>query len=188
MAPAINAVSNNRLVVVLADLSGFESSPESMRRLQLCRKGGTSGTECDPCTWVTNSASPELGPVQFGRSLVDSSPQVRLTSPRHVRTFDALESDFSSVWVVREDGTETKLYFRQFSERSSQIANYLRSLGVKRVDSLLLTLGNVSIVGVDPCRHEAWRRCHTADAAHSTCSLRIATAANRDDTTVTISC
>ena len=35
MARAINAASNNRPVVLLANLSGFDGSPESMRRLQL---------------------------------------------------------------------------------------------------------------------------------------------------------
>jgi acetyl-CoA carboxylase carboxyltransferase component len=35
MARAINAASNNRPVVILANLSGFDGSPESMRRLQL---------------------------------------------------------------------------------------------------------------------------------------------------------
>jgi acetyl-CoA carboxylase carboxyltransferase component len=35
LARAINAASNNRPVVVLANLSGFDGSPESMRRLQL---------------------------------------------------------------------------------------------------------------------------------------------------------
>jgi acetyl-CoA carboxylase carboxyltransferase component len=35
VARAINAVSGNRPVVVLANLSGFDGSPESMRRLQL---------------------------------------------------------------------------------------------------------------------------------------------------------
>jgi acetyl-CoA carboxylase carboxyltransferase component len=35
VARAINAASNNRPLVVLANLSGFDGSPESMRRLQL---------------------------------------------------------------------------------------------------------------------------------------------------------
>jgi acetyl-CoA carboxylase carboxyltransferase component len=35
IARAINAASNNRPVVVLANLSGFDGSPESMRKLQL---------------------------------------------------------------------------------------------------------------------------------------------------------
>ena len=35
VARAINAASNNRPVVLLANLSGFDGSPESMRKLQL---------------------------------------------------------------------------------------------------------------------------------------------------------
>src|SRR6185312_1180354 len=35
VARAINAASNNRPVVLVANLSGFDGSPESMRRLQL---------------------------------------------------------------------------------------------------------------------------------------------------------
>src|SRR5207248_1385387 len=35
VARSINAASNNRPVVLLANLSGFDGSPESMRRLQL---------------------------------------------------------------------------------------------------------------------------------------------------------
>ena len=35
VARAINAASNNRPLVILANLSGFDGSPESMRRLQL---------------------------------------------------------------------------------------------------------------------------------------------------------
>src|SRR5208283_5073480 len=35
VARAINAASHNRPVVILANLSGFDGSPESMRRLQL---------------------------------------------------------------------------------------------------------------------------------------------------------
>src|SRR5579884_4227107 len=35
VARAINAASNNRPIVLLANLSGFDGSPESMRRLQL---------------------------------------------------------------------------------------------------------------------------------------------------------
>jgi acetyl-CoA carboxylase carboxyltransferase component len=35
VARALNAASNNRPVVILANLSGFDGSPESMRRLQL---------------------------------------------------------------------------------------------------------------------------------------------------------
>jgi acetyl-CoA synthetase len=48
-----------------------------------------------------------------------------------------------ALWVVREDGIETKLSFGQLAERSSRIANYFRALGMKRGDTLLLMLGNV---------------------------------------------
>ncbi len=61
--------------------------------------------------------------------------------------FDALvhdeRRDHIALWVVNEDGAETKLSFGQLSERSSQIANFLRGLGVRRGDRILLILGNV---------------------------------------------
>ena len=49
----------------------------------------------------------------------------------------------TALWVTYEDGTETKLSFRQLSNRSSQIANYYRQLGVRRGDSFMVMLGNV---------------------------------------------
>jgi acetyl-CoA synthetase len=52
--------------------------------------------------------------------------------------------DQLALWVVFEDGTETKLTFRELSNRSSQIANYCRELGVRRGDRVLVMLGNVS--------------------------------------------
>lgn len=48
-----------------------------------------------------------------------------------------------ALWVVEDGGAETKLSFRELAERSSRIANYFRSLGMKRGDRLLLMLGNV---------------------------------------------
>jgi acetyl-CoA synthetase len=61
--------------------------------------------------------------------------------------FDALSRgkrhDQTALWVVSEDAAETRLSFRQLSQRSSQIANYLRQLGVRRGDRILLMLGNV---------------------------------------------
>jgi acetyl-CoA synthetase len=51
--------------------------------------------------------------------------------------------DQRALWVVFEDGTETKLSFRQLSNRSSQIANYYRELGISRGDRVLVMLGNV---------------------------------------------
>ena len=61
--------------------------------------------------------------------------------------FDAIAAgqrrDQLALWVVFEDGTETKLTFRDLSDRSSQIANYYRELGVRRGDRVLVMLGNV---------------------------------------------
>jgi acetyl-CoA synthetase len=61
--------------------------------------------------------------------------------------FDAIAAgerrDQLALWVVFEDGTESKLTFRDLSDRSSQIANYYRELGVGRGDRVLVMLGNV---------------------------------------------
>lgn len=48
-----------------------------------------------------------------------------------------------ALWVVREDDTETVLSFRELSERSSQVANHFRNLGMNRGERILLMLGNV---------------------------------------------
>jgi acetyl-CoA synthetase len=47
-----------------------------------------------------------------------------------------------ALWVVDEDGSESKHSFDTMSRRSGQVANYLRALGVKRGDRILLMLGN----------------------------------------------
>jgi acetyl-CoA synthetase len=51
--------------------------------------------------------------------------------------------DQPALWVVFENGTETKLSFLELSNRSSQIANYYRDLGIGRGDPVLVMLGNV---------------------------------------------
>ena len=60
--------------------------------------------------------------------------------------FDALgrgaAADTPAIHIVSEDGSDVKRTFRQMSERSSQVANHLRSLGVRRGDRILLMLGN----------------------------------------------
>jgi acetyl-CoA synthetase len=40
-----------------------------------------------------------------------------------------------ALWIVNEDGSEQKRSFLQMSERSSQVANFLRQHGVKRGDA-----------------------------------------------------
>jgi len=49
-----------------------------------------------------------------------------------------------ALWLVDEDGGESKFSFAALSERSNQIANALRDLGVRRGDRILVMLGNVA--------------------------------------------
>ncbi len=49
-----------------------------------------------------------------------------------------------ALWIVEDGGTETKLSFAELAERSSRAANWLRDLGVRRGDRLLMMLGNVA--------------------------------------------
>jgi acetyl-CoA synthetase len=51
--------------------------------------------------------------------------------------------DQPAIRVVFEDGTETRLSFRELSNRSSKIANYYRELGLGRGDRVMVMLGNV---------------------------------------------
>ena len=52
-------------------------------------------------------------------------------------------NDSIALWVVDEAGGEERLTFAQMSERSNRVANFLRGLGVRRGDAILLMLGNV---------------------------------------------
>ena len=47
-----------------------------------------------------------------------------------------------ALWVVADDGSETRLTYAQLSERSSRVASWLRGLGVARGDRVLLMLPN----------------------------------------------
>jgi acetyl-CoA synthetase len=50
--------------------------------------------------------------------------------------------DQPALWVVEEDGTEARLTFAELAARSSQVAGWLRSQGVRRGHRVLLMLGN----------------------------------------------
>jgi acetyl-CoA synthetase len=53
--------------------------------------------------------------------------------------------DRCGLWIVDvASGKETKLTFAELSQRSNQVANYLRGLGLQRGDHLLLVLNNVA--------------------------------------------
>jgi acetyl-CoA synthetase len=60
--------------------------------------------------------------------------------------FDAMARNNAepALWLVDEDGSEVKLSFAALSERSNQVANALRGLGVRRGDRILVMLGNVA--------------------------------------------
>lgn len=47
-----------------------------------------------------------------------------------------------ALWIVEEDGSESRVSFADMSKRSSQVANWLKGLGVKRGARVLLMLGN----------------------------------------------
>jgi len=51
-------------------------------------------------------------------------------------------NDQPALWLVAEDGSEQKLSYAEMSARSNRVANWLRSIGVKRGDRILMMLGN----------------------------------------------
>jgi acetyl-CoA synthetase len=50
--------------------------------------------------------------------------------------------DAPALWIVEQDGSETKLTFAELADRSSRVAGWLRAQGVSRGDRILLMLGN----------------------------------------------
>jgi acetyl-CoA synthetase len=48
----------------------------------------------------------------------------------------------TALWLVEDDGSESRLSFAQLSARSTQVAGWLRGEGLRRGDHLLLLLGN----------------------------------------------
>ncbi|MQA10853.1 MAG: AMP-binding protein [Pseudonocardiaceae bacterium] len=55
---------------------------------------------------------------------------------------DPRNAERAALWIVEEDGSEQRWTYPELVERSNQVANWLRSLGVSRGDRLILMLGN----------------------------------------------
>jgi len=47
-----------------------------------------------------------------------------------------------ALWLINESGAESRISFAGMSESSNRVANYLREMGVRRGDRILLMLGN----------------------------------------------
>jgi acetyl-CoA synthetase len=58
--------------------------------------------------------------------------------------FDAMAAGNTkpALWLVDESGAESRLSFEEMSQRSNRVAQFLRDLGVRRGDRMLLMLGN----------------------------------------------
>jgi acetyl-CoA synthetase len=59
--------------------------------------------------------------------------------------FDVLAAEhpgLTSLWIVEEDGSDTKLTFAEMAVRSQRLAGYLADAGIGRGDRVLLMLGN----------------------------------------------
>ena len=50
--------------------------------------------------------------------------------------------DALALWIVEADGSEKQVTFAEMTRRSNQVANWLRGLGVRRGQRLILMLGN----------------------------------------------
>ncbi|WP_269856448.1 AMP-binding protein [Streptomyces sp. RPT161] len=48
----------------------------------------------------------------------------------------------TALWIVEEDGGEVRHTFGELAERSNQVANWLRSVGVRAGDRIVVMLGN----------------------------------------------
>jgi acetyl-CoA synthetase len=53
-------------------------------------------------------------------------------------------NDRTALWIVGDDGSETRLSFAVMAERSNRVANFLRARGVDRGDRVLVMLPNVA--------------------------------------------
>jgi acetyl-CoA synthetase len=88
------------------------------------------GLRDDPERAISSFRNPELTQFNWGLDWFD------------VVAADPGTAGRPALWVVDEDGSETKVTYAQMSLRSSQLAAWMRAEGVDRGDRLLLMLGN----------------------------------------------
>ncbi len=55
---------------------------------------------------------------------------------------DPARQDQPALVIVEQDGSSTRRTYRELSQRSNQLANWLRSQGVRRGDHMIIMLGN----------------------------------------------
>ena len=51
-----------------------------------------------------------------------------------------------ALWTVEDNGAELKLSFQEMSRRSNQVANFLRRMGIRRGDRMIVMLPNVPAI------------------------------------------
>ena len=72
--------------------------------------------------------------------------------------FDVIAAEYPdrpALRILSDDGSDVSLSYGSLSERSSQVAGWLRGLGVARGDRVLLMLGNVALLWEYPGDDEA---------------------------------
>src|ERR1700733_12847230 len=55
----------------------------------------------------------------------------------------ARERDREALRVIHQDGSVVSMRYSDLASQSDRLANYLRSLGVRRGDAVILMLGNI---------------------------------------------
>ncbi|CDQ45360.1 AMP-binding protein [Mycolicibacterium neoaurum] len=71
-------------------------------------------------------------------------PHIEGTFNWAIDWFDVIARDNTrpALWIVEQDGTETKISFAEMAQRSDRVATWLKSLGVGKGDRVILMLGN----------------------------------------------
>lgn len=71
-------------------------------------------------------------------------PEIGPTFNWAIEWFDvvAVNNDRPALWIVEEDGTETRVSFAEMSHRSDQVASWLQANGVSKGDRVIVMLGN----------------------------------------------